>query len=151
MPLMKESELRENVSQAAEKHAYAHIENLDMEILIVDDEEYVRNTMYYFFDKKGCRVTVAEDGEFGLKMAKEKPFDLIFMDYLMPKMGGVESARKILETNPNVKIVFITGRETFNEEELYRAGIYACVRKPFEMGDLFDIAKKVALEKGIVD
>ena len=133
------------------KRAYESIENLDMDILVVDDEEYVRNTIYYFFDKKGCRVTLAEDGEFGLNMAKQKPFDLIFMDYLMPKMGGIEAARKIIQYNSEVKIVFITGRDTLDEEELYRSGVYACIKKPFEMNDLYDIAKKVVLEKGILE
>ncbi len=126
------------------------IPNLDMDILIVDDEEYVRNTMYYYFNKKGCRVTVAEDGIYGLDLARKHPFDLIFMDYLMPKMGGVEAAKKILQQNRDAKIVFITGRESLSEEELYTSGIYACIRKPFEMKDLFDIALKVALQKGIV-
>ncbi len=137
--------------EASEKYAYERIDNLDMDILVVDDEEYVRNTIYYFFDKKGCRVTMAEDGEFGFQVARDKTFDLVFMDYLMPKMGGIESARKIMENNPGSRIVFISGQEPLDEHELYRAGIYALVRKPFEMSDLYDIARKVALQKGIVD
>ena len=85
-----------------------------------------------------------------LNIAKEKPFDLIFMDYLMPKMGGFEAARKILENNNEVKIVFITGRVSLDEAELYKSGAYSCIKKPFEMNDLYDIARKVALEKGII-
>jgi DNA-binding response OmpR family regulator len=134
-----------------EKEARVDINDLDMDILVVDDEEYVRNTIYYFFDKKGCRVTVAEDGEYGFNIAKSKPFDLIFMDYLMPKMGGIESARKILDKNKDAKIVFITGRESLNEDDLIEAGVYSCIKKPFEMKDLFDIAKRVAFQRGIVD
>ena len=149
LPIMKGALVPEK-KQVELRHAYESIENLDMDILIVDDEEYVRNTMYYFFDKKGCRVTLAEDGEFGLNIAKEKPFDLIFMDYLMPKMGGFEAARKILENNNEVKIVFITGRVSLDEAELYKSGVYSCIKKPFEMNDLYDIARKVALEKGII-
>jgi CheY-like chemotaxis protein len=137
--------------EAPARHAFESIESLDMDILIVDDEEYVRNTIYYLFDKRGCRVTLAEDGEFGLTMAKQKPFDLIFMDYLMPKMGGVEAARRIHEHNKDVKIVFITGRDSLDENELYKAGVYACIQKPFEMKELFEIAKKVAMEKGLID
>lgn len=133
------------------KEAYESLEDLDMDILVVDDEEYVRNTIYYFFNKKGCRVTLAEDGEYGLNVAKQKPFDLIFMDYLMPKMGGIEAARRILENNSEVKIVFITGRDPLNEQEIYRSGVYAIINKPFEMKDLYSIAKKVALQKGIID
>jgi len=151
LPVQRITAATAEAERAESKQAYAHIDNLDMEILVVDDEEYVRNTIYYFFDKKGCRVTLAEDGEFGLSVAKEKPFDLIFMDYLMPKMGGVEAAKKILENNSEVKIVFITGRESLDEEALYKSGVCACIKKPFELSDLYDIARKVALQKGIVD
>jgi CheY-like chemotaxis protein len=147
-PLSEEEEL---ALSGRARRAYENIQDLDMDILVVDDEEYVRNTIYYFFDKKGCRVTLAEDGEFGLKVAKQKPFDLIFMDYLMPKMGGIEAARKIIQNNDEVKIVFITGRDQLDEEELYRAGVYTCIKKPFEMNDLYEIAKKVVLEKGIIE
>jgi CheY-like chemotaxis protein len=73
------------------------------------------------------------------------------MDYLMPKMGGMESARKIMEKNKDTRIVFITGRESLDEEDLHSAGIYACVKKPFEMKDLLDIAKRIAFQKGIVE
>jgi DNA-binding response OmpR family regulator len=123
---------------------------LDMDILIVDDEEYVRNTLYYFFTRKGCRVTLAEDGEFGLRIAAKQQFDLIFMDYLMPRMGGIEACRRISEMNSDVKIVIITGRESLDEKELQGAGVYACIRKPFEIKDLYAIARKVAMERGII-
>jgi CheY-like chemotaxis protein len=151
LPVLVEDIKVLQTEQAQEEGSVANINDLDMDILVVDDEEYVRNTIYYFFDMKGCRVTVAEDGEFGFDIAKSNPFDLIFMDYLMPKMGGIESARKIMEKHKDAKIVFITGRESINEEDLYKAGIYACIRKPFEMKDLFDIAKRVAFQKGLVE
>ena len=151
LPVLDEDAKAAHTDELQEETSVANINDLDMDILVVDDEEYVRNTIYYFFDKKGCRVTVAEDGEFGFDIAKSNPFDLIFMDYLMPKMGGIESARKIMEKHEDAKIVFITGRESINEEDLYKAGIYACIRKPFEMKDLFDIAKRVAFQKGLVE
>jgi two-component system response regulator HydG len=151
LPVFKDEKGLAQADVLHEEPSVANINDLDMDILVVDDEEYVRNTIYYFFDKKGCRVTVAEDGEFGFDVAKSNPFDLIFMDYLMPKMGGIESARKIMEKHKDAKIVFITGRESINEDDLYKAGIYACIRKPFEMKDLFDIAKRVAFQKGLVE
>jgi len=126
------------------------VDTLDMDILVVDDEEYVRNTLYYFFVHKGCRVTLAEDGEFGLKVAAKQQFDLIFMDYLMPRMGGIEACRRISEMNSDVKIVFITGKESLYEKELQDAGVYACVRKPFEIKELYAIARKVAMERRII-
>ncbi len=151
IPVLKEASYISEIDQTRTKQVYDTIENLDLDILVVDDEEYVRNTIYYFFDKKGCRVTLAEDGEFGLKTARKKPFDLIFMDYLMPKMGGIEAARKIRKSNKEVKIVFITGKDTLNEDELYKSGVYAFIRKPFQIRDLYTIANKVALENGIIE
>jgi CheY-like chemotaxis protein len=148
LPVLRVSSEPLDIEKVLLKPAYDTVNNLDIDILVVDDEEYVRNTLYYFFDSKGCEVTLAEDGEYGLQIAKKKQFDLVFMDYLMPKMGGIESARKIREGNRDVKIVFITGRESLDEEQLYRAGIYACIKKPFEIKELYIIAKKVALEKG---
>jgi len=124
-------------------------ENLDMDVLVVDDEEFVRNTLYYFLNQKGCRVTLAEDGKYGLEIAKQNPFDIIFMDYLMPKMGGVKAAKEILKHNDNVKIVFITGKEVADENEIIKSGVYSIIKKPFEIEDIYSVAKKVAMEKGL--
>ncbi|MBN2324782.1 MAG: response regulator [Spirochaetes bacterium] len=123
---------------------------LDMDILVVDDEEYIRNTLYYFFIRKGCRVTLAEDGEFGLRVAAKQQFDLIFMDYLMPRMGGIEACKRISAMNGDVKIVIITGKESLDEKELQDAGVYDCIRKPFEIRELYAIARKVAMERRII-
>ena len=124
-------------------------ENLDMDVLVVDDEEFVRNTLYYFFQQKGCRVTLAEDGKYGLEIAKKKPFDIVFMDYLMPKMGGIKSAKEILKYNSDVRIVFITGKEVTDENEIIKSGVYSIIKKPFEIEDIYSVAKKVAMEKGL--
>jgi len=150
LPVLSRPSEAGDIEKTPYTQVYDHVDTLDMDILVVDDEEYVRNTLYYFFARKGCRVTLAGDGEFGLKIAREKHFDLIFMDYLMPKMGGIEAARRIREGDSKVKIAFITGREPFDEEELYRAGVFACVKKPFEIRELYTIAKKVAMEIGII-
>jgi len=150
LPIFKRlSEIAE-IEELPLKPIYQDLENLNMEILVVDDEEYVRNTMFYFFDKKGCRVTVAEDGQYALNIAEKEHFDLIFMDYLMPRMGGIEAAKNILKYDKDVKIVFITGKDTIDEDPLYKSGVYACIKKPFEIKELYEIAKKVSLEKGIV-
>lgn len=126
------------------------VESLDMDVLVVDDEEYIRNTIHYFFSEKGCRVIQAEDGEYALDLASKQGFDIIFMDYLMPKMGGLEAAKRIKKLNSNAKIVFITGRETIDRREFQKAGVYGIIKKPFDLRELLNIAKKVALEKGLI-
>ncbi len=147
LPYVKELPIEKEETEEAV--GFDNIESLDMDILVVDDEEFVRNTLYYFFNQKGCRVTLAEDGKYGLELAKDKPFDIIFMDFLMPKMGGIESAKEILKEKKDARIVFITGKDTANESEILNAGVYAVIKKPFEIEDIYSVAKKIAMEKGI--
>jgi len=149
LPYVEEPKVEAREGTLAPDMYVDSFENLDMDVLVVDDEEFVRNTLYYFFQQKGCRVTLAEDGKYGLEIAKQKPFDIIFMDYLMPKMGGVKAAKEILKNNNDVKIVFITGKEVTDEDEIIKSGVYSVIRKPFEIEDVYSVAKKVAMEKGL--
>jgi len=149
LPFIEQPEMDIKEGSIAPGDYIDSFENLDMDVLVVDDEEFIRNTLYYFFQQKGCRVTLAEDGKYGLDIAKERPFDVIFMDYLMPKMGGIESAKEILKHNSEARIIFITGKEVANEEEIIKSGVYFIIRKPFEIEDIYSVAKKVAMEKGL--
>ncbi|MBR5209283.1 MAG: response regulator, partial [Paludibacteraceae bacterium] len=57
-------------------------------ILVVDDERSIRNSMKEVLEFEGHVVTLAEDGENGLKEAEKEQFDLVFSDIKMPKMDG---------------------------------------------------------------
>lgn len=59
-------------------------------ILIVDDEEQIRNILRMYLVKEGYEVSEAEDGEKGLKLFYEKPFDLVILDVMLPKKRWME-------------------------------------------------------------
>ena len=64
-------------------------------ILIVDDEEQIRNILRMYLVKEGYEVSEAEDGEKGLKLFYEKPFDLVILDVMLPKKDGWSILREI--------------------------------------------------------
>jgi CheY-like chemotaxis protein len=85
----------------------------------------------------GYRSDIAEDGFIGYQMAREKKYDLIFMDLVMPEMDGFESTRKIMEFEKNNIIVAFTADnmpETRRKAEL--SGIKEFISKPVRLEDL---------------
>jgi DNA-binding response OmpR family regulator len=77
-------------------------------VLIVEDDKDFLSILKIKFESEGFSVVTAEDGEKGIGAAeKEKP-DLIISDILMPKVDGVEMAKKIREFNKDVLVIFLT-------------------------------------------
>ena len=76
-------------------------------ILIVEDDESLRNALCDKFIKEGFTVLKAQDGEEGLKMALQQHPDLILLDILMPKMDGLTMLRKFRETDKDKKVPVI--------------------------------------------
>ena len=118
----------------------------DPKILVVDDEAVIRDLFKRILETKGHQVTVAKDGSEALDRIKEKPFDIIFLDIVMPGIGGLKACQTIEKINPEVKIVMMTGYGTEVEEEIRKAlkvGAYECLYKPFTIQELLDILEKV--------
>jgi CheY-like chemotaxis protein len=80
-------------------------------VLIVDDEEVVRNIARKVLSKAGMRVLVAENGQEGVDMfrAHQGVFSVVVLDLTMPVMGGEEAMVKMKEINPQVPIIISTG------------------------------------------
>ena len=84
------------------------VQKANKKILIVEDDEDFISILRTKFEKEGFPVVTAENGEMAVAVAeKEKP-DLIISDILMPKMDGIEMAKKIKESNKNALIIFLT-------------------------------------------
>lgn len=104
-------------------------------ILIVEDDDNFLSILKKVFTSEGFLVCSAKDGAGGIKAAeKEKP-DLIISDVLMPKMDGIEMAKKIKEAGPGVPIVFLTNNTSegmcqgFDYMVKSETGIYDIVKK----------------------
>lgn len=80
-------------------------------ILIVEDDQYIRDVYEETLKDAGFNVTIAIDGEEGLLKAKEGGYGLILLDLMMPKLDGIQLLKKLKENppkEPNGKIIMLT-------------------------------------------
>jgi DNA-binding NtrC family response regulator len=96
-------------------------------VLIVDDEEHVREALERVLEKEGYVVFTAADGEEALRILQARAIQLLITDHDMPGMKGVELLKQVRESHPRVCRILLTGnadRETvvrsINEGEVYR-------------------------------
>ncbi len=106
----------------------------DVRILIVDDHKMVRDgirSMIEFQDSKfKFFINEASDGEEGVETAKNNPYDIIIMDYQLPGIDGAESARLILEKNPDAKILALSNyNEYMYIDRMIKVGVKGFVLK----------------------
>lgn len=104
-------------------------------ILIIDDDEDIREILGYALRKEGFSVHAAENGEKGLQMAEKYLPDIIILDVMMPEMDGIEVCEK-LRSNPltaNLRICFLTARnEDYSQIAGFDAGADDYVSKPIK-------------------
>jgi two-component system alkaline phosphatase synthesis response regulator PhoP len=104
-------------------------------ILVVDDEEPIRELLKYNLQKTGFEVKTASDGEQALEIAKKFLPDVVLLDIMMPKMDGVETCRR-LRDNPHLQgtfIIFLTARsEEYSEVAAFEVGADDYITKPIK-------------------
>ena len=120
-------------------------------LLIIDDDDFVTASLSDFLINKGFGVQTASDGKTGIAMFERDQPALILLDQKLPDMEGVDVCQKILEINPNAKVIFITAYATVQYAvEAMQAGAFHYLSKPFELDELsitIDMAlKNVHLE-----
>jgi signal transduction histidine kinase/CheY-like chemotaxis protein len=101
-------------------------------LLVVDDEDFVRELLRDILDCENCEVAVAQDGTEALALFREREFDGVFTDVGMPGMSGWELAREIRQLNQQIPIAIITGwGEVVGSNEQRAAGVDWVIAKPF--------------------
>lgn len=106
-------------------------------ILLVDDEEAIRNTLVLNLDLEGYEVVSCEDGQQAWERFSSSHFDLIILDIMMPGINGLELCKKIRRENRPVMILFLSARNLGSERvEGLRAGADDYLAKPFVLDEL---------------
>lgn len=95
---------KENKTIHTEDFEHQAVEKKQAKILLIEDEEAIINMYKLCFDKAGFQIEVARNGAWGLKLARQKKFDIILLDMVMPAMSGYE-AIKFLKSDNNTKNV----------------------------------------------
>ena len=119
-------------------------------ILIMDDEEAIREVANKILKKFGFRTELAEDGVKTIEMYKEAllkkdPYDVVIMDLTIPAgMGGKETIKYLLEIDPNVKAIVTSGYSNDMVINNYKDyGFQGVVSKPYKVEDLIVVIEKI--------
>lgn len=102
-------------------------------VLIIDDEEIMREVLETLLSQEGYRVELAKTGEEGLERYQHKAFDAVLLDVSMPGMGGLKTLEALLKLDPEAVIIMITAYATFDVAvSAWQQGAFNCIRKPFD-------------------
>lgn len=108
-----------------------------LNILIIDDDRNFSLSIRDYLASRNLRVEVANTGGDGLRLAREKWFNLALLDENLPDAKGHLLCPELLKVNADLKIIFITAQPSFNHAlQAIRAGAYDYLSKPFELGEL---------------
>ncbi len=111
-------------------------------ILVIDDEEIMRDVLESLLSPEGYRVDLAKQGEEGLARFTERTYDVVLLDVSMPGIGGLRTLEELLKLDSEAVVIMITAYATFDTAvAALELGAFSCIRKPFENEH---ILKKVA-------
>ena len=118
-------------------------------ILVVDDEEFVRDLLNEILETEGCKVTLASNGDEALELFQRQQFDGIFTDVGMPGMSGWELASAIRQQSEMIPIAVITGwGEAVGSNEQKAAGVDWVIAKPFTADRISELVREINRQRG---
>jgi DNA-binding response OmpR family regulator len=113
-----------------------------MKILIVEDEVGIVQFLKQGLEEEGYEISTALDGLMGFELFKKDSFDLILLDWMLPKMNGLELCKSIRVKNKTIPIIFLTAKDTIQETiEGLKAGANDYIKKPFSFDELLERIK----------
>lgn len=102
-------------------------------VLVVDDEEVMRDVLESLLSGDGFRVDLAKTGEEGLARLHERTYDAVLLDVSMPGIGGLRTLEEILKLDSEAVVIMITAYATFDTAiAAWQLGAFNCIRKPFD-------------------
>jgi len=106
-------------------------------ILVVDDEEAIREVVSTLLEAQGYVCTVRQNGRLALEAFREGAFDLVLSDIVMPEMDGLKLLAELRRDDPDVPVIMVTAMHDISIAlEAIRAGAYDYILKPFERDQL---------------
>jgi len=120
----------------------------DARLLIVDDEEPIREFLSSALERMGYQVITVADGQEAVEICTFEDIDIIFLDYLMPGFRGDRVFKKIKEVSPGTDVVFITGVDSIPHiEELLSEGLVGVLKKPFKIEKIIQITNELIYKR----
>ncbi|MFP4061055.1 MAG: sigma-54-dependent transcriptional regulator, partial [Bacteroidales bacterium] len=106
-------------------------------ILVIDDEKSIRQTLKEILEYENHKVEVAEDGIHGLEKLKENQFDVVLCDIKMPRMDGIDVLGKVMVESPETQVIMISGHGNIDTAvEAIKKGAFDFIEKPLDLNRL---------------
>ncbi|MFN3872360.1 MAG: response regulator transcription factor [Ignavibacterium sp.] len=127
-----------------------------MQILIAEDEQQIAESLKKNFRDEGYNAMIACDGEMALKLMDEIEFDLLLLDWRMPKLSGLDVCKALREKGSQVPIILLTALgDLSNKVEAFNAGADDYITKPFTFDEVLArinaVVRRYRLSKDIIE
>ena len=118
-----------------------------IKILLIDDDEWIRDSLCLLFENEGCNLSAVESAEEALEVLKLKSFDIIITDYRLPGMDGLEFLSQIQTSCPNIIKILITA---YGTDDIYSrakdVGVEDIIKKPFTVETIEKSLSKLVIK-----
>jgi CheY-like chemotaxis protein len=126
-----------------ERPARSTSQSASANILVIDDEEMIRDLLREILVRDGHTVTLSASSSKGLQAFDEGRYDLVYTDLSMPEMSGWEIAAEIKRRDTNAVVVMITGWGVeVDDQKVEESGIEFVISKPFQIPEIRDSVMK---------
>lgn len=120
-------------------------------ILIIDDEAVIRETLSDWLEREGYTTETAITGEEGIEKERATRFDIAIVDLKLPGMDGIEVLRELKKINPHIPIIMITAYATIETAvQTMKEGAYDYLVKPFNLEEISLIVKKIVEHQKLI-
>jgi DNA-binding NtrC family response regulator len=121
-------------------------------ILVIDDDEQIRDLLLLTLERAGHEVVAAANGEEGTRLYRSQKQDLVITDILMPEKEGIMTIFELRHDFPDVKIIAISGGGQFGPSSHYlemakHIGALLTIAKPFDSKELLEAVNKLTVER----
>lgn len=138
---------------AIEQPSVKRVYKKSASILIVDDEEYLRNALCDILSNEGYNLIPAENGEQAINLFNNTHFDLVLMDIMMPGFDGIETIRILRTLKPDIKVIVISGSsQSLSQLKLVQSReIQGVIYKPFDLEKLITLISSTLEEVPVLE
>jgi two-component system response regulator CpxR len=121
---------------------------MSIKVLLIDDEQQFVEPLSERLSTRGFYTEIALSGEEGTSLVKQKEWDVVVLDVLMPGKNGTETLRDIKQIKPLIEVIMLTGHATVESAiEGMKLGAYDYLMKPTELKDLIEKIEKAYARK----
>ena len=123
----------------------------DSSVLVVDDEEVMRDVLASLLAREGCRVRLAASGQDALAAAADEAFDVAIVDVMLPDVNGIDVLERLRAIDAELPVVMITAFGTAaNTREAFKRGAFDFIEKPFKNDEVVVVLRNAVERRRLI-